>query len=282
MFSSCVLFVIFEKIFQPSVVDNSIQPMTFEMPYKPDFAGNGLQVETMEGTVPPPGWSIINNDSNFTFWQYIYNPIGGPSFPGVRAIRINYFSYAENIGTKDYLKTKVYNNVNPADSIKFDWAYAQRPGFEDRLAVKVSIDGGNTFPYTIFDKQGAVLGTAPAQSTGFVPTSTQWGTFAGRFGALVGVEPVGSFTPTRYELMQNYPNPYNPSTTIKYQVAENSFVTLKVYDLLGKEIATLVNSNLKPGLYELQFNASGLTSGIYFYKISAGNYTDTKKMILIK
>ena len=276
-------YYLYEKIVQPTVTDNTVEAKTFEMPLSPDFAGNGLQVETMEGTVPPPGWSIINNDSNFTFWQYIYNPIGGPSFPGVRAIRINYYSYPENIGTKDYIKTKVYNNVNSGDSIKFDWAYAQRPGFSDRLVVKVSIDGGNTFPFTIFDKQGADLGTAPSTSSGFVPTSGQWGTFAGRFGTLVGVEPVGgSLTPTKFELMQNYPNPFNPATMIKYQIAENSYVTLKVYDLLGKEIATLVNGSIKAGQYELQFNASSLTSGIYFYKLAAGNFTDTKKMIIIK
>lgn len=271
-----------EKINQPLITDNSVLPMTSVMPDAPMLVGNGLQVETMEGTVPPPGWSIINNDSNFTFWQYIYTAVNGPSFPGARCIRINYYSYAENIGTKDILRTKVFNNVNPNDSIKFDWAHAQRPGYEDRLTVKISVDGGNTFPYTIFDRQGAALGTVPPQSSSFVPTATQWGTFAARYGAVTGLEPIGNFTPSKFELLQNYPNPFNPSTTIKYQIANNGYVSMKVYDILGKEVATLVNANLKAGQYELQFNANSLTSGVYFYKIITGNFTDVKKMILVK
>ena len=271
-----------EKIVQPVVTNNSVLPLTSVLPDAQLPVGNGLNIETMEAPVPPPGWSIINNDSNFTFWQYTYSAVNGPSFPGARCIRINYYSYAENIGTKDILRTKVFNNVNLGDSIKFDWAHAQRPGYEDRLTVKISIDGGNTFPYTIFDKQGAALGTVPPQSSSFVPTASQWGTFAARYGAVTGLEPIGNFTPNKFELMQNYPNPFNPSTTIKYQIANNSFVTLKVYDILGKEIATLVNHNLKAGQYELQFNASNIPSGIYFYKIVAENFTDVKKMILVK
>ncbi|MCX6163855.1 MAG: T9SS type A sorting domain-containing protein [Ignavibacteriae bacterium] len=271
-----------EKINQPSVVDNSVIPMTTVMSDAPMLAGNGLQVETMEVTVPPPGWSIINNDSNFTFWQYIYNPISGPSFPGVRAIRMSYYSYAENVGTKDFLRSKVYNNVNLSDSIKFDWAYAQRTPYEDRLVVKISVDGGNTFPYTIFDKQGAALGTAPPSSSSFVPTTGQWGTFAARYGAVTGLEPVSNFTPSKFELMQNYPNPFNPTTNIKYQISNACYVSMKVYDILGKEVATLVNANLKAGQYELQFNASNVPSGVYFYKIIAGNFTDVKKMLIVK
>jgi hypothetical protein len=272
-----------DKIKQPLVIDNSVQPMTSVLPDAPALlTGTGLQVENMEGTVPPPGWSIINNDSNFTFWQYTYAAIGGPSFPGAKAIRINYYSYAENVGTKDVLKTKVYNNVNLGDSIKFDWAYAQRPGFEDRLVVKISVDGGNTFPYTIFDRQGAALGTAPPQSASFVPTAGQWGTFAARYGAVTGLEPISNITPSKFELLQNYPNPFNPTTNIRYQISNNSYVSLKVYDILGKEIATLVNENLKAGTYEARFDASNISSGVYFYKIIAGNFTDVKKMLIIK
>ena len=271
-----------EKINQPSITDNSIQPMTFEMSDYMLPAGNGLQVETIEDKVPPSGWTIVNSDSNFTFWQYLYNPISGPSFPGVKAIRINYYSYPENIGTKDIIRTKVYNNVNLNDSIKFDYAYAQRTPYEDRLVVKISVDGGNTFPYTIFDKKGAALGTTAPSSSSFVPSTGQWGTFAARYGSVTGLEPTGNFTPNKFELSQNYPNPFNPTTKIKYYIANSGYVNMKVYDILGKEVAVLVNANLKPGEYELQFNASNLTSGIYFYKITAGNFTDTKKMLLVK
>jgi hypothetical protein len=271
-----------DNIVQPNVTDNSLQPMTSVAPDALMPAGNGLMAETMEGTFPPPGWKIYNNDSNFTFWQYTYTALGGPSFPGVKCVRINYYSYADNIGTKDIIKTKVYNNVNFTDSIKFDWAYAQRPGYEDRLVVKLSTDGGTTFPYTIFDRTGAALGTVPPQSSSFTPTASQWGTYAGMYATLTGVVPINSFTPSKFELVQNYPNPFNPTTNIRYQIANSSFVTLKVYDILGKEMKTLVSENLKAGTYEIKFDASNIPSGAYFYKITAGNFTDTKKMLVIK
>jgi photosystem II stability/assembly factor-like uncharacterized protein len=85
-----------------------------------------------------------------------------------------------------------------------------------------------------------------------------------------------------YVLNQNYPNPFNPNTTIKYGIHERSFVTIKVYDILGSEVATLVNEGKLSGEYEVEFDGSGLTSGIYFYQIKAGDFVETKKMILLK
>ncbi|GIV45288.1 MAG: hypothetical protein KatS3mg036_0106 [Ignavibacterium sp.] len=90
--------------------------------------------------------------------------------------------------------------------------------------------------------------------------------------------------PTEFSLEQNYPNPFNPSTKIKYVIPNGvrNLVTLKIYDILGNEVATLVNEEKPAGIYEVEFNASQLSSGIYFYKINAGSFSDTKKMILIK
>ncbi len=93
----------------------------------------------------------------------------------------------------------------------------------------------------------------------------------------VDVSPVNGF-----ELSQNYPNPFNPATTIKYKVPLKSFVTMKVYDILGNEIATLINEEKPAGSYEVKFNASSITSGIYFYKLTLGSFTQVKKMILLK
>ncbi|MGD8779409.1 MAG: polysaccharide deacetylase family protein [Ignavibacteria bacterium] len=83
-------------------------------------------------------------------------------------------------------------------------------------------------------------------------------------------------------LMQNYPNPFNPVTTIDYQIAENSFVTLKVYDLLGKEITTLVDKQLSPGNYSAKFDGSHLTSELYLYRLDTQNFCSTRKLILLK
>lgn len=88
--------------------------------------------------------------------------------------------------------------------------------------------------------------------------------------------------PSSFELMQNYPNPFNPSTMINYQLATNSHVTLKVYDLLGREVKTLVNERQTAGAHSVTFNASTLASGVYFYRMEAGNFAKTKKLVLMK
>ena len=90
--------------------------------------------------------------------------------------------------------------------------------------------------------------------------------------------------PEKFELSQNYPNPFNPSTVISYSLSENSFVTLKVYDVIGNEVATLVNENQNSGIYNYQFSTVNykLSSGVYFYKIEAGSFTAVKRMLLIK
>jgi hypothetical protein len=91
-------------------------------------------------------------------------------------------------------------------------------------------------------------------------------------------------TPITFSLNQNYPNPFNPSTTIKYSVPNNTYVTLKVYDICGKEVAALVNSQKSTGNYSVIFNTNvyNLSSGIYFYKLTAGNKVAIKKLIFIK
>jgi len=88
--------------------------------------------------------------------------------------------------------------------------------------------------------------------------------------------------PIVYKLEQNYPNPFNPSTIIKFAVPERSIVLIKIYDILGSEILTLVNEEMERGWYERVFNASGSASGMYIYRMQAGNYISTKKMLLIK
>ena len=98
----------------------------------------------------------------------------------------------------------------------------------------------------------------------------------------LGIDNSKSTLPQMYYLSQNYPNPFNPSTMINYEIPKSSFVTLKVYDILGREIATLINEEKPTGSYKITFNASKYSSGVYFYKLSAGNYTQVKKMVLIK
>ncbi len=103
---------------------------------------------------------------------------------------------------------------------------------------------------------------------------------------LVGISD-GQLIPKNFELHQNYPNPFNPTTTIKYSIPavetrHASSVQLNVYDILGGEVKTLVNEVKSPGNYEVNFNASNFASGVYFYRLQAGNFIQTKKMILMK
>lgn len=99
---------------------------------------------------------------------------------------------------------------------------------------------------------------------------------------MLGIEPVSNEIPIRFELSQNYPNPFNPVTKIKFELVRESSVKLMIYDLSGREIETLVNQNLKAGIYEVAWDASDYPSGVYYYKMSAGEYSATKKMVLVK
>jgi hypothetical protein len=91
-----------------------------------------------------------------------------------------------------------------------------------------------------------------------------------------------TYLPESFSISQNYPNPFNPSTKIRYSIYTNGFVSLKVYDVLGNEVVTLVNEELSTGEYVVEFDAAGLTSGIYFYQLKTEGFVETKKMLLLK
>ena len=132
---------------------------------------------------------------------------------------------------------------------------------------------------------------SPAEGTGVVLLCNAKGIYAGFWTTMLAVlfdyvvitsaEDEISL-PISYRLFQNYPNPFNPSTTIKYSIPKLSFVTIKIYDVLGSEVATLVNEEKPVGTYELNWNAANLPSGVYFYQLKAGSFVQTKKMLLLK
>jgi hypothetical protein len=98
----------------------------------------------------------------------------------------------------------------------------------------------------------------------------------------VGITSGGNEIPFKYSLYQNYPNPFNPSTNIKFSIPENEKVSVKVFDILGNEAAILWDGFLKAGIYNVEFDGSNLSSGVYFLRLTADNFSDTKKMILMK
>ena len=117
--------------------------------------------------------------------------------------------------------------------------------------------------------------------------------FAGTYGGGVWRRPLSEMTtsvqqssnrdvPKDFALEQNYPNPFNPSTRIKFQVPSSGFMSLRMYDVLGREVATLVNEELKAGSHEATFDATGLASGVYYYQLRAGEFTQTKRLLLLR
>jgi hypothetical protein len=329
----------------------------------------GFNFEFFEGDFPGEGWSVYNPDGGITFDHF--DGANGPSFGGSKSVVVDFYSYSTT-GQTDTMVSKVYYGLDPQDSVKFDYAHAEYPNFgPDALMVLLSVDGGATFPYTIFDKSGNDLATVPATTSSFVPTNaSQWATFSFPLEGLVVPVELTSFTakagdtevilkwststetnnlgfeiekmidnkfsvigfveghgstsePQQYqfmdanlntgkytyrlkqvafngnysyspvveadiigvvnfELQQNYPNPFNPTTVIKYSIPDQSLVKIKVFDITGRQVAQLVNETQERGNYEIAFNASNLSSGVYFYQMTAGTSNFVKKMNLIK
>jgi len=165
--------------------------------------------------------------------------------------------------------------------------YSYGSGDDDLYLLKSDADGNllwsKTFGGTASDNGLAVRQT---QDGGYITsgvTGNSYDVFLVKTDkdGLVNVED-DNFCPFLFYLLQNYPNPFNPSTNLQYAISSRQFVTLKIYDLLGREVATLVNEEKPAGEYEVEFNATNLPSGIYFYQLKAGNFIETRKMILLK
>ncbi len=156
-----------------------------------------------------------------------------------------------------------------------------------------SASGQHTVSHSVFGNGCAVItgnaqriiGTAGQPLIGVVSNSAyinEVGFWYQCGGLVTSVEQISSNLPTEYRLKQNYPNPFNPSTIISWQLPVGSQATLIVYDILGREVATLVNEYKQAGKYETEFNAEAQPSGVYFYQLRAGDYTSVKKMIFLK
>jgi hypothetical protein len=134
----------------------------------------------------------------------------------------------------------------------------------DRVAALTSIDANETTEFVGGNREGRVI------------------CFSGGPGGTVGVPWSNSTRPSEFQLYQNYPNPFNPLTTMRYSVAQPGRVMLRVYNTLGQQVATLVDEHLTPGVYAASWDAGTLPSGVYFYRLTAGALSSTKKMLLVK
>jgi hypothetical protein len=260
-----------------------------------DFSGS---------TFPPAGWTITGAGSAFWLRATV------SSF-GLGTGSAEYDMWNAPGGQDANLNTLTFTPSGVGGALFFSMAFAPYPASppysQDSLVILASTDGGST--YTSVVRLGPTqMQTAPALSSQFTPTASQWvkkqyalptGTnklsFLGRsgfgndlfidsicVGFPTGVTPVSNQVPQVYSLAQNYPNPFNPSTTFKFGIPKTGLVKLVVYDIIGREVQTLVNEVKNAGSYSVTFDASKLSSGVYFYKLISNDFVDTKKMVLIK
>ncbi|MBK8551656.1 MAG: choice-of-anchor J domain-containing protein [Ignavibacteria bacterium] len=170
-------------------------------------------------------------------------------------------------------------SLNGLEGSGTDW-WSVRSGAD----VYRSTNQGGTWT-TVYTVAGAVFNDIDFKDVSGCPTGwavTSTGGIAKMNSTIVGISSYSSEIPNSYLLKQNFPNPFNPTTNINFTIPQSGFVTLKVYNTVGMEVATLLNENKPASSYVIGFNAASLPSGAYFYRIETGNFTDTKKMMLIK
>ena len=168
------------------------------------------------------------------------------------------------VGMQDPGKVFVMSGKTGVIRFTYEFGSGNNNHRADRVAALNSIDGNSTTEFVACERPGRII------------------MFNGGPNNPIGISQIGTSIPETYKLEQNYPNPFNPSTLIQFQVQSSKFIKIVVYDVLGKEVQTLVNEYKQPGTYEITFDAKNLSSGIYFYKMTAGNFTETKRMTLIK
>ncbi|MFA4924455.1 MAG: T9SS type A sorting domain-containing protein [Ignavibacteriaceae bacterium] len=209
--------------------------------------------------VPPKpiiAFPITFNDSS------VINYIGLPY--GERKTRVLY----DGFGTLKMPNGKSYSNVFRVKKIERDTSYILN----------------TTLTYTsyIWYKQGGQVPLLRLTYTGALNLYFVFGSKSNNITTGINERQNDRTVPTEFSLSQNFPNPFNPTTNIEFQIPQSGFVTLKVFDVLGKEVATLVNEEKKAGSYSVNFDASHLSSSIYFYTLKINNFIQTKKMILLR
>jgi len=174
-----------------------------------------------------------------------------------------------NISTSGYLLYLSFVNVNTGWVCGFDGV------------IMRTTNGGTSWERQSIGQSGWL------QSIQFINPATGWVTgnpsiFKTITGGVIGITPISGEVPKVYSLSQNYPNPFNPATTIRFDLPKDANIKITLYDIMGREVQTLAGEFKKAGSYKLDFDGSALSSGTYFYRLQAGEFVDTKKMVLIK
>jgi len=205
--------------------------------------------------------SVSGLDLDYFFQQWIY----GENYP-----RYSVVWSKHSLGGNLYnLSLKITQNVNSNPS------YFTMP-----VQIKVNSATGDTTITVFNDSQVQTFNVTVANE----PTSISFdpGNWILKTLNSVVTDVEDELQPNKFSLEQNYPNPFNPSTTIKFNLAANGLTTLKIYNVIGKEVATLINGQVEEGPHEITFDATNLPSGVYFYTLSSGSFKETQKMILMR
>lgn len=158
------------------------------------------------------------------------------------------------------------------------WMYVFKSNADDSYYLWYLKKGPSSFTVNFHDMDGDGIQDILWSTI----RENRWATDIFRGSPLVGVDPEPPALPQRLELQQNYPNPFNPATNFQFSIVNRQFAILKVHNVLGREVATLVNEEKQPGTYTVEWNASGVASGVYFYQLQAGSFTSVKKLLLLK
>ncbi len=192
------------------------------------------------------------------------------------------YSTTHIIGNSGFTFTPADLTINLGDTVNFVVASIHQPREVDKAtwdANGTTSNGGFDLPLgggiVVLTQTGThYYVCVPHASLGMKGTIT--------VNAVTGVKDISQTIPETFNLMQNYPNPFNPSTTISFSLPSKSFVSLKVYDVIGNEVATIVNQELSAGNYTKQWNAENMSSGVYYYQLKAGTFSETKKLVLLR
>lgn len=171
--------------------------------------------------------------------------------------------------------------------------------FNEELTGTLSVSGNNVFAGTFASgvfvstdngiswtqrNEGLTINNAECSAilNNYIFIGGQHSVFRRPLSELIGIQQISHEAPDSFSLTQNYPNPFNPVTNINFQLSKSAFVRLTVFDMLGKEVEVLVNEELRAGTYNTDWNASNYASGVYFYRLEAGDFSDIRKMVLVK
>ena len=291
-----------------------IQTVKFEYGPSLDNPLSSLNESFENATFPPAGWIKINVAQGSTGWnRQLVGTTPVPGFNGGvitsppgggNAVAFCNYETGGSSSNDQWLVTPQLTNIQPVDSLRF-WL-RKFGAYLDHMDIKIS----TTTPTVAAMTTTVALLSFSATDSGWIyyqynigsmvtPGSNiyigfrQWVLNALNDGASfsldlvsvtgpVGVSNNNNEIPDAYSLSQNYPNPFNPSTVIGYSIPEAGYVKLAVYDALGREMAVPVNEFKPAGKYNVTFDASGLSSGVYFYRLSSGTFTETKRMTLLR